>query len=241
MMALGSARPLQPTDMWKLEESRSAERISRRLVDKFTVRQQKAAEYNLRLADPSTPLPRFKRILFSILPNRAKRENDYRTKSGKKTPSLAWALSDTFGIYFWLGGLIKVVGDTSSAVTPLVMRQIITWIAQRDAAVTLGRAQPSVGYPIGMSFVLFALICISSLSVHHFFMRGLGTGVLARAGIIASVFNRALRFTPKSRGEIPSGKLVNHISTDVSRIDFSAGFFHMTWTAPLVSLMTPKI
>ena len=30
-----------------------------------------------------------------------------------------------------------------------------------------------------------------------------------------------------------NGKLVNHISTDVSRIDFCAGFFQMALTAPI--------
>lgn len=237
MMALGSARPLQPTDMWKMDEARSAERVSRRLVAKFTARQKKAEEYNARLADPANPLPRSRRILYALLPNREKREHDYRTKYGRKTPSLAWALSDTFGLYFWAGGLLKVVGDTSSAVTPLVMRQIIAWIATRDAARRAGLPEPGYGYPIGMSFVLFALLFITSITVHHFFVRGLGTGVMARAGIISSIFNRALRFTQKSRGDIPNGKLVNHISTDTSRIDFSAGFFHMTWTSPLVSAL----
>jgi ABC-type multidrug transport system fused ATPase/permease subunit len=59
-----------------------------------------------------------------------------------------------------------------------------------------------------------------------------GTGVLLRAAIISAVYKRSLKFTQKTRGEIPNGKIVNHISTDVSRIDFAAGFFHMTWTAP---------
>lgn len=58
-------------------------------------------------------------------------------------------------------------------------------------------------------------------------------GVLLRSAIISAVYKRALRLTQKSRGEIPNGKIVNHISTDVSRIDFAAGFFHMTWTAPV--------
>jgi hypothetical protein len=55
----------------------------------------------------------------------------------------------------------------------------------------------------------------------------MGTGVLSRAGLISAIFDRALQFSQKSRGEIPNGKLVNHISTDTSRIDFAAGFFHM--------------
>ena len=61
----------------------------------------------------------------------------------------------------------------------------------------------------------------------------MGTGVLLRSAIISAVFKRSLRLTQKARGELPNGKLVNHISTDTSRIDFAAGFFHMTWTSPV--------
>lgn len=61
----------------------------------------------------------------------------------------------------------------------------------------------------------------------------MGTGVLSRAAIISAVYQQALQFTQKSRGQIPNGKLVNHISTDTSRIDFAAGFSHMLWTAPV--------
>jgi ABC-type multidrug transport system fused ATPase/permease subunit len=41
------------------------------------------------------------------------------------------------------------------------------------------------------------------------------------------VFNRSLRLTSRARSTLTNGKLVNHISTDVSRIDFCAGFFHV--------------
>jgi hypothetical protein len=64
----------------------------------------------------------------------------------------------------------------------------------------------------------------------------MATGVLARSAIITAVFNRSLRLTQKSRGDLPNGKLVNHISTDTSRIDFAAGFFHMTWTGEFAQI-----
>ena len=60
----------------------------------------------------------------------------------------------------------------------------------------------------------------------------MGTGVLARSAIISAVYNRSLRLTQKARGELPNGKLVNHISTDTSRIDFAAGFLVILYTAP---------
>lgn len=36
-------------------------------------------------------------------------EKQWRESDGRKEPSLAWALNDTFGRSFWLGGIFKVV------------------------------------------------------------------------------------------------------------------------------------
>lgn len=58
-------------------------------------------------------------------------------------------------------------------------------------------------------------------------------GVYLRSAIISGIYNRAMRLTQKARGELPNGKIVNHISTDTSRIDFAAGFFTMMFTAPV--------
>jgi ABC-type bacteriocin/lantibiotic exporter with double-glycine peptidase domain len=61
----------------------------------------------------------------------------------------------------------------------------------------------------------------------------MSTGVLLRGGLIAAIYSRSLRLTSRARSTLTNGKLVNHISTDVSRIDFCAGFFHMSWTSPI--------
>jgi ABC-type multidrug transport system fused ATPase/permease subunit len=78
-----------------------------------------------------------------------------------------------------------------------------------------------------------ALQLISSIGSNHFFYRSTSTGVLLRGGLITAIYSRSLRLTARARSTLTNGKLVNHISTDVSRIDFCAGFFHMSWTAPI--------
>lgn len=84
-----------------------------------------------------------------------------------------------------------------------------------------------------MSFGLLALQLVSSVCQHHFFYRSAGTGVLLRAGLITAVYDRSLQLTTRARSTLTNGKLINHISTDVSRIDFACGLFHMAWTAPI--------
>ena len=61
----------------------------------------------------------------------------------------------------------------------------------------------------------------------------MGTGVLLRSALITAIYNKSLTLSTRARHVHPNGKLVNHISTDVSRIDFACQFFHMGWTAPI--------
>lgn len=171
LMALGAARPLQATDLWKMDDDRSAGVLSDRLITHFEERRRKADEYNAKLADPNTPLPFTKRVRFAFAKNRAEKEKEYRTKTGKKEANLAWALSDTFGWYFWSAGLIKFVGDLSSAFTPLVIRALIAWSAQWQAARAVGSPRPDIGRAVGMAIGLFAMMCFASLTIHHFFIR----------------------------------------------------------------------
>ncbi|KAJ3535552.1 hypothetical protein NM688_g6963 [Phlebia brevispora] len=59
------------------------------------------------------------------------------------------------------------------------------------------------------------------------------TGLLARAALISSVYKRGVNLTGKARTKFPNSALVNHISTDISRVDACAQWFHATWTAPI--------
>ncbi|TYJ53514.1 hypothetical protein B9479_005845 [Cryptococcus floricola] len=231
MMALGSARPLQDTDLWKMDDGRSADTFSRKLLTAYKQRTERANEYNAHILE--APIPRSKRILYSVLPNGEKREKAYREKLQKKRASLLMSLYDTFGWFYMSSGVIKMFGDTCQAVTPLLIRKLISWSGEYQAKKKAGLDLPSKGDGVGAAIGLLLLLVVSSLCQHHYFYRSMAVGVYARTAIVTGIYQRALQFTQKSRGQIPNGKLVNHISTDTSRIDFAAGFAHILWTAPV--------
>ncbi|CAK9781035.1 hypothetical protein CC85DRAFT_282605 [Cutaneotrichosporon oleaginosum] len=234
MMALGDARPLEATDLWRLDDKRSAGRLARILSQKYEERKARAEEYNAKLADPRTPLPRRQRWTYPLMPNREKREADFRAKGGQKKPQLAMALLDVFGWWFWIAGFLKLIADCCLACSPLLIRALIRWATLNEyARKGLITQAPKVGQGIGMAFGLLAMLCVSSVALHHYFYRTMGTGVLARSALISAIYERSLRLTQKARGELPNGKIVNHISTDTARIDFAAGFVHILWTAPI--------
>ncbi|KAL4073126.1 P-loop containing nucleoside triphosphate hydrolase protein [Scleroderma yunnanense] len=67
--------------------------------------------------------------------------------------------------------------------------------------------------------------------MNHSIYRGAGSGVLLSGGLITAIYSRALKLTFRSRAIINNGRLVNHISTDVSRINFCMGYFHSVWAS----------
>jgi hypothetical protein len=233
MMALGSARTLQATDLWRMDDKRSAGRLAATLVDHYEERKRIAEAYNTRLADPNTPLPFRQRVLYPLLPHREKREADYRTKFGKKQASLAWAISDTFGSFFWLAGLFKCFADVATACSPLLIRSLIRWSTRYEYAMKGIGQYPSIGQGIGYAIGLLFILLASSMGLHHYFYRSMTVGVFSRAALISAIYERSLRLTQKARGEHPNGKMITHVSVDTARIDFAAGFFHILWTAPI--------
>lgn len=59
------------------------------------------------------------------------------------------------------------------------------------------------------------------------------TGVLARTALISTMYSRAVGLSAKSRSKLPNASIINYISTDVSRIESAAQWFHPVWSAPI--------
>ncbi|CAE6454286.1 unnamed protein product [Rhizoctonia solani] len=204
LMTLGWQRTLQAPDLWRVRAEEEAGPLSQALDEAWTRRVEKA---KLSLGE--------KRRRFGLGSIRDSNE-----------PSLALALNDVLGSRFWVGGLFKVIGDVSQLMAPLVTKAIIQFAQQRSRG---GPDAPHIGRGIGLAFGLPLLTICASVATHQFFWRSMTTGVAARAALIASLYSRGLRFGPGER----QYDLVNHVSTDVSRIDFCAQWFHAIWTAPI--------
>ncbi|KAG6814652.1 hypothetical protein H0H93_012728, partial [Arthromyces matolae] len=128
---------------------------------------------------------------------------------------------------------MQVIGDTAQLMGPILVRSIINFAKERSAGKANGTEVPSIGRGVGMAIGLFCIVITSSVMQHQFFWRSMTTGVLARAALINSIYKRGVRLTGKSRASLSNSNLINHISTDVSRIDTCCQWFHAGWTAPI--------
>ncbi|KAF5393181.1 hypothetical protein D9757_001344 [Collybiopsis confluens] len=233
IMALGYQRTLQVSDLWKMDESMSAARLSEQLDNAWARRVNEASEWNLKveLGEVTPGIPR--RLYWSVKAfasgNYRERRKDlgkrWREVDGKREASLAWALNEVFGHLFWIGGFIKVFGDTSQMMGPLLVKAIINFAKDRANARDEGGEIPSIGRGIAMAIGLFFIVVCASITNHQFFWRSMTTGVLARAALTNCIYKRGLLLTGKSRVDLPNAKLVNSISTDISRIDTASQWF----------------
>ena len=115
----------------------------------------------------------------------------------------------------------------------LLCQYLIDFVTDSYIAHREGIQTPGIGKGIGLVIALVTLQLVSSFCHQHFFYRATSTGVLLRGGLITAIYSRSLRLTTRARATLPNGRLINHISTDVSRIDFCCGYFHMFWAAPI--------
>ena len=104
MLSLGYARPLEPTDLWKLQDRRSAVAISEKIIASFERRSEAANEYNARLANGEVN-PGWRKLWWTVRGNRTEREKQWRKKDGLRKPSLVWAMNDSVAWWFWSAGV----------------------------------------------------------------------------------------------------------------------------------------
>lgn len=107
-----------------MDKSREASTLSDKLDESWAQRTKDAEDWNRRLASGEiqpTVLQKAEWAARSMFPDskRFKKDQDFRARfsyleaewresTGIRTPSIAWALNDTFGWHFWAGGLFKV-------------------------------------------------------------------------------------------------------------------------------------
>lgn len=123
LLSLGYARPLEPSDLYKLQDYRSAERIASLINESFDRRVEEAAEYNARLARGDIS-PGLKGLWWTIRGNRQEREKKWRQVDGRKKASLFWAINDSVKWWFWSAGILKVIGDTAQVTSPLLVKVV---------------------------------------------------------------------------------------------------------------------
>lgn len=128
LLSLGYVRPLEASDLYKLQDNRSAALIAEKINRSYERRRKVAEEYNTRLANGEIS-PAWRKAWWMLQGKAAERERAWREKDGRKRASLTLAINDSVFWWFWSGGILKVSGDIATILTPLLVKVSISCIS----------------------------------------------------------------------------------------------------------------
>ncbi|RGP79906.1 hypothetical protein FLONG3_1977 [Fusarium longipes] len=208
LLRTGYTRPLQTDDLYDMPSHRLVEDHSNRLEEAWAAR----------LATNRGRKPVTSKNPLSWRPFWARHTTD--------TTVLTLALNDVCFKWFWLGGLLKLAGDLSQIISPLLIRFLIGTLSDSSQQ----GLRSGFGYAVG----LFLLLVFSVTSNVHGFYRSYTTGILLRGALMHVIYRRAttqLSERAKLKHGLGTGKLMSLISADVTRVDFCCGYFHVAWTS----------
>ncbi|CAL8264121.1 unnamed protein product [Lota lota] len=211
LMATGYKRPLEEKDLWSLNPEDCSQIVVPHLERRWHAECQKAN----RSGDTS----------------RTNSSNIYESeillvknplKTGK--PSLFWALCLTFGPYFLISSLYKMMQDVLMFVGPEILRLLIHFVNNAEAPAWQG-----------YFYTALLLMCTSlqTLILQKYFHVCFVTGMRLRTAVIGAVYRKALVISNTARRTSTVGEIVNLMSVDAQRFMDLITYINMIWSAPL--------
>ncbi|KAF9974715.1 hypothetical protein BGZ73_001834 [Actinomortierella ambigua] len=131
-------------------------------------------------------------------------------------PSLRRAIAAVLWKPYLKAFLFLEVGDVCQILNPIILRMILQHVTEAQA--NPDQAPPiAKGYGLAVGMLLLATWMI--ITYQQFNIRSIRVGVQARTILTDAVFRKATVLSARSHIAFPDGKIINLISTDVSRID----------------------
>ena len=131
-----------------------------------------------------------------------------------KKPTLAKAMTRAFGPHFLVGGVYKLVYDSTQLLVPVLLNRFLKVLGKNDKQ----------AYRIAGLMVVNAIV--ATLLLHQYFQRTYRTGMRLKSAAISLVFDKALKArrqaepaTDQEKGSDPQQALVtNLMSVDAQRL-----------------------
>uniref|UniRef100_A0A673HZR5 Multidrug resistance-associated protein 1 n=1 Tax=Sinocyclocheilus rhinocerous TaxID=307959 RepID=A0A673HZR5_9TELE len=202
LMVTGYKRPLEEKDLWSLNTEDKSQRVVPQLVRRWDQECNKVKRSEVRKSE----------ILLA------------KTLQKTGEPSLFCALCRTFGPYFLVSSLYKIIHDILMFVGPEILRLLIQFVNDSSAPTWHGYFYTTL---------LFVCTCVQTLILQKYFHVCFVTGMRLRTAIVGAVYRKALVITNAARRTSTVGEIVNLMSVDAQRFMDLITYINMIWSAPL--------
>uniref|UniRef100_A0A669BLK1 Multidrug resistance-associated protein 1 n=1 Tax=Oreochromis niloticus TaxID=8128 RepID=A0A669BLK1_ORENI len=223
MMMTGYRRPLEEKDLWSLNAEDCSHRVVPQLVKRWNTQCQKFK----RSGKGSNFFIQMQIVWETFSQGQAVEESEIlilRPRKKNKEPSLLWALCLTFGPYFFISCIYKLIQDILMFVGPEILRLLIQFVNDSSAPSWQGYFYAAL---------LFICTSVQSLILQKYFHVCFVSGMRLRTAIIGAVYRKALVISSAARRTSTVGEIVNLMSVDAQRFMDLITYINMIWSAPL--------
>ena len=160
--------------------------------------------------------------------NGDKFSNNWARIARRSNPSVWKTLFASYGKSYVSAIPIKLMGDVLSYVQPQLLRLLISFV---ESYATDHPDPPFRGFLISMT--MFTVSLLQSLCNNYFMNFAFALGQTIKAGMVASIYKKALRLSNEGRAKKSTGDIVNLMSVDTQRIADLSRQGHQLWSAPI--------
>ncbi|MEY4064737.1 MAG: hypothetical protein RIR26_945, partial [Pseudomonadota bacterium] len=129
---------------------------------------------------------------------------------------------------FLIISLLAFINLLFVTANPLIIREIL---------ITLKSTEPIAANGWWLAFALMCSALLANLSIHHVYHTALKLGMRMRAGLVVSIYKKALQLSHASRAESGTGEIVNLMANDAARVYNVASMLHSAWVLPVQTLV----
>ncbi|EJU05282.1 hypothetical protein DACRYDRAFT_74445 [Dacryopinax primogenitus] len=154
-------------------------------------------------------------------------------------PSLSLALLRAYGGPMITAAGLKMLQDCLSYAQPQMLRLLLQYVNTWEEARTSAphpeqgedvKPDPYRGYLIALC--MFGVAVTQTMCLHQYFQRCFEVGMRVRAGLVATIYKKALVLSNDERGARATGDIVNLQSVDVMRLQDLCTYAQILWSGP---------
>ena len=184
---------------------------------------------------PDTLGPYFRRFLFKkkLEKTRVNHLLDSHTSvvqpADIRNRGIFTAVLSTFCGELFLGGILKLFTDMLALANPWLLKWLLNFVDHPNPEVD----KEPLWHGLFIVVLMFVTNSIQSLFSSQYFFVGFRLGTRATAAVQTSVYRKAISIDNDVRKRTTVGEIVNLMSVDAGRFNFSMSYFHLIWAAPL--------
>ncbi|KAG8992893.1 hypothetical protein FRB94_011203 [Tulasnella sp. JGI-2019a] len=138
-------------------------------------------------------------------------QNYWDRQKNKNSWALWRALAHAYGGTFALAGLLKIMQDILAFAQPQLLRLLLSYITSYQ-----GNSQSTPFEGMALAGIMFVAALSQTAILHQYFYLCFLTGMRVRAGLVTTVYKKALVISNDSTGS--RGETVNLMSLDATRM-----------------------